>query len=141
MIASRVNTMMPLLSTGVYAEVAVLTGLGVRAVFFTLVFLVVAIGTPYLVTEMVLVCSAEGALTVTRLLASFTTLYPVPLVAHTEAVPHCGSLGSETRYLPLVVRTVKSTRLVHGDAPVAQISVAVVVIPVGNAPLLSSAYW
>ena len=72
----------------------------------------------YLVTEMVAPCSASGADTTSLLLASLTIVYFV-----SSAVAVLGSLGKDTKYLPLVVSTVRSVRPVHVP-PVVQISLA-----------------
>src|SRR5688500_482059 len=91
---------------------------------------------------MVLPSSASGATTVTRLLAFLDMRYPVPFAAHcAPPCPHRGSLGNVTRYFWFAVSTPRSTRPVHEVAPVAQISVGVVVIAGGIAPPLSTTYW
>lgn len=89
----------------------------------------------YRVTLIVAPCSALGAATVILLLALFEILYPVVvLVAASE-----GSIGVETIYFSLVVKTAKS---IHDPVePVEQITVAVVVMVAGKVPLLSMVYW
>jgi hypothetical protein len=91
----------------------------------------------YRVTEIVFPCSALGAATVTRLLASFMIVYPAFVVDDVD-----GSFGIATIYLPAAVSTPRSTKLplVQVAPVVRQILAAVVPIPVGKVPLLSSAY-